>query len=48
MRWRIELVEEEQVQMRPIRLGPGYTPVPDGSEEDDADAVSGLDASVPN
>jgi hypothetical protein len=33
MRWRIELVEKEQMQMQPIRLGPGYTPLPDGDEE---------------
>jgi hypothetical protein len=40
MRWRIELVEKEQMQMQPIRLGPGYTPLPDGNEECNADAVS--------
>jgi hypothetical protein len=41
MRWRIELVEEEQVHMQPIRLGPEYMPVPDSSEQEDADTVSG-------
>jgi hypothetical protein len=48
MPWRVELVEEDQVQTRPIRLGSGYTPVLDGSEEDDADDVSGPAVSVPN
>ena len=34
MRWRIDLVEEKQVQMQPIRLGPGDTPaLNDNSEE---------------
>jgi hypothetical protein len=40
MRWRIDVVEEKQVQMEPIRLGPGYTPVPNGNDEGDGDAVS--------
>jgi hypothetical protein len=44
MRWRIDLVEEKQVQMQPIRLGPGYAPVTDRNGERDVDAVS--DASV--
>jgi hypothetical protein len=40
MRWRVELVEEKQVQMQPIQLGPATTPVPDGSDEDDTGALS--------
>jgi hypothetical protein len=48
MRWRLELVEEEQVHIQPIRLGPGYMPVPESSEQEDAVAVSGPDVSVPN
>jgi hypothetical protein len=41
MRWRVELVEEKQVQMQPIQLGSAYTSVPDGSEEDNTDSLSG-------
>jgi hypothetical protein len=40
MRWRIDLVEEKQVKVQPIRLGPGYAPIVDGIEERDVDAVS--------
>jgi hypothetical protein len=39
MRWRIELVEKEQMRMQPIRLGSGYTHLPDGNEEYNADRV---------
>jgi hypothetical protein len=48
MRWRIELVEDKQVRMRPIRLGPEYAPVPDGSDEEDPDSLPGPGASVSN
>jgi hypothetical protein len=39
MRWRIELAEKEQMQMQPICLGPGYTPLPNGNKENNADCV---------
>ena len=47
MRWRIDLVEEKQVKVQPIRLGPGYVPVMDGDEERDVDAVSDRSVSPP-
>jgi hypothetical protein len=42
MRWRIEIVEEDKMQMQAIRLGPGYAPLSNGNEEDGADAGSTL------
>jgi len=47
MRWRIDLVEEKQAQMQPIRLGPGYVPVTNGNEECDVDAGSNRSVSSP-
>ncbi|KAI4605840.1 hypothetical protein J4E80_010373 [Alternaria sp. BMP 0032] len=47
MRWRIDLVEEKQAQMQPIRLGPGYVPVTNGNEECDVDAGSSRSVSPP-
>ena len=47
MRWRIDLVEEKQVKVQPIRLGPGYTPVMDGDGVRDVDAVSDRSVSPP-
>ena len=43
MRWRIELVEHKQVQMRPTPLGTPYAPV---HEEDDKDEGATLSAEV--
>jgi hypothetical protein len=40
MRWRVELVEQEQVQMQPIRLGQVYAPVQSDNDEVDADDIS--------
>ena len=47
MRWRIDLVEESQVKVQPIRLGPGYTPVMDDNEERDVDVVFNRSVSLP-
>ncbi|KAI4641480.1 uncharacterized protein J4E79_011687 [Alternaria viburni] len=47
MRWRIDLVEEKQVQTQPIRLGPGYVPVTNDNEECDVDAGSSRSVSPP-
>lgn len=40
MRWRIEVVEHEQVQMQTIRLGTKYAPVPEDEEESVGDEVA--------
>jgi hypothetical protein len=48
MRWRVELVEGEQVKIRPIRLGPQYTPVPDGSDGEGSYTLPDPDALVLN
>ena len=47
MRWRIDLVEEKQVQRQPIRLGPGYVPVTNGNGDCDVDAGSSRSVSPP-
>jgi hypothetical protein len=39
MRWRIEIVEDEQVQMRPIPLGTAYTRVP-GDDSENAESIA--------
>jgi len=44
MRWRIEVVDDEQTKVQPIRLGSQYTPVPD-SVEDGAQSGSSDDES---
>jgi hypothetical protein len=48
MRWRIDLVEEDQVQMQPIRLGDGDTPVSDGNEQSEVDVVSDRSTPLPD
>jgi hypothetical protein len=37
MRWRIDVVDDEQVQMQPIRLGTEYAAIPDGNENEEDD-----------
>ena len=48
MRWRIDLVEEKQVKVQPIRLGSGYAPVRIDSEERDVDGASNRIVSPPS
>lgn len=40
MRWRIDLVEERNVQMQPICLGSRYVPVSDDDREGNVDRVT--------
>jgi hypothetical protein len=47
MRWRIDVVDDEQVQMQPIRLGTEYTAISEGNEneEDDGHETTGNESS---
>jgi hypothetical protein len=46
MRWRIELVEDEHVQMQPIPLGTSYVPVPGEDDGDVGSFVTSAEAST--
>lgn len=48
MRWRIDLVEDKDVQMQPIRLGSGYAPVSDDNREGSVDPVTNPSGSMPS
>lgn len=47
VRWRCELVEDDQVQMQTIRLGTRYAPVPEEDEGGVGDGVARSVASLP-
>jgi len=42
MRWRIDLLDDEDIQRRPIRLGKEYLPVSGGNERPGAHGVHGV------
>ena len=46
MKWRIELTEDEQMQLRPISLGTAYAPVPE-EDEGDEHRVALSDGGIP-